>query len=370
MGIMRVQEIREENISTDDNGPKIYIPAWLFMFTCLAVVGARVWSRKITDGGLGPDDFTIIASLVFAIASHVIALYGWASGGGKHAATLTEHQQIESSKAFYIGQITYKISLCLTKSSILLLYLRIFGNVKWLRRTCYALLVFIAVYYTAATMATIFQCIPVTAAFDKNVANFKCIIITPFWYTNAVLSIATDIIILLIPMPLIYTLQVSRPRKAALIFVFALGTFVVVTSILRVRTLDIPVKSPDPLYDEVDTIMWTVIEMSMAIICACLPQIRTLATNLLFPKVKSACRSLRSRLSFVKHDDNHRRTSDGEEQEWAHIGSHHDIKLTNVISTGDAGAGIPSAHENGGRKTKILKIVDYTLEYSESGPSS
>ncbi|KAI1739689.1 hypothetical protein F4680DRAFT_448686 [Xylaria scruposa] len=369
MWIIPVLEIKEENVLTGDNGPMIYLPAWIFMFTCLAAVGARVWSRKITDGGLGADDFTIIASLVFAIASHIIALYGWANGGGKHAATLTDHQKLESSKSFYIGQITYKISLCLTKSSILLLYLRIFGNVKWLRRTCYALLALMALYYTGATMATIFQCIPVAAAFDKNVAKLKCISIIPFWYMNAVLSIATDIIILLIPMPLIYALQMSRPRKAALIIVFALGTFVVITSILRFRTLDIPVKSPDPSY-EVDTVMWTIIEMSMAIICACLPQIRTLATNLLFPKVKSACRSLRSRLSFVKPDDNYRQTSDGEEQKWAHIGSHNAIKLTNVISTGDADAGIPSANENCDRQTKILKIVDYALEYSESGPSS
>ncbi|TRX87753.1 hypothetical protein FHL15_011358 [Xylaria flabelliformis] len=328
MGILRVLEAKEENLPTGDNGPMVFIPSWLFMVLCSAVVGARVWSRKITSGGLGPDDYTIIASL------------------------------IESLKSFYVGQITYKISLSLTKSSILLLYLRIFGNVTWLRRTCYVLLVLIALYYTAATLVTILQCIPVAAAFDKNVTRLKCISITPFWYTNAAISIATDLIILLIPMPLICALQMSRQRKAALIFVFALGTL----------TLDIPVTSPDPIY-QVDTAMWTIIEMSMAIICACLPQIRTLATNLLFPKVKSAYHSLRSKLSFVEPDDNHQQTSDREEERWAQIGSQNDVQLTNVICTGDADAEMTSAHENN-RKTKILKTVDYTLEYSESGPSS
>ncbi|KAI0190273.1 putative PTH11-typeG-protein-coupled receptor [Xylaria flabelliformis] len=368
MGILRVLKAKGETLPTDDNGPMVYIPSWLFMVICSAVVGARVWSRKITSGGLGPDDYTIIASLVFAIASYAVALWGYYSGYGKHGVYLTKHQQIESLKSFYIGQITYKISLSLTKSSILFLYLRIFGNVKWLRRTCYVLLVLIALYYTAATLVTILQCIPVAAAFDKNITSLKCISLTPFWYTNAVISIATDLIILIIPIPLICALQMSRPRKAALIFVFALGTFVVITSALRFTTLDIPVTSPDPLY-HVDTEMWTLIEMSMAIVCACLPQIRSLATNLLFPKVKSAYRSLRSKLSFVEPDDNHQQTSDREEERWTHIGSQNDVKLTNVICTGDADAEITSAHRND-RKTKILKTVDYTLEYSESGPSS
>ncbi|KAI0857404.1 hypothetical protein F4860DRAFT_517858 [Xylaria cubensis] len=349
MGILRVLEAKGETLPTDDNGPMIYIPSWLFMVICSAVVGARVWSRKITSGGLGPDDYTIIASLVFAIASYAVALWGYYSGYGKHGVYLTKHQQIESLKSFYIGQITYKISLSLTKSSILFLYLRIFGNVKWLRRTCYVLLVLIALYYTAATLVTILQCIPVAAAFDKNITSLKCISLTPFWYTNAVISIATDLIILIIPIPLICALQMSRPRKAALIFVFALGTFVVITSALRFTTLDIPVTSPDPLY-HVDTEMWTLIEMSMAI-------------------VKSAYRSLRSKLSFVEPDDNHQQTSDREEERWTHIGSQNDVKLTNVICTGDADAEITSAHGND-RKTKILKTVDYTLEYSESGTSS
>ncbi|KAI1754242.1 hypothetical protein F4782DRAFT_528677 [Xylaria castorea] len=369
MGVIRVLEVKEQNFLTGDNGPMVSIPAWLFLFLCLLVVGARVWSRMRTDGGLGSDDYTIIASLVFAIATHIIGLWGCANGYGKHAANLTEHQATDSFKSFYLAQITYKISLCLTKSSILLLYLRIFGGVKWFRRTCYVLLIIIGSYYTAATMVTIFQCNPVVAAFDKNVTNSKCINIGPFWYTNAVLSITSDVVILLMPMPLIYALQMSRLKKSALIFVFALGTLVVVASILRFPTLDLPVKSPDPLYD-IKTAMWTMIEMSLAIICACLPQIRPLATKLLFPKVKSACCNLKNKLRPVKPDSDPRQASDGEEEKWTHIASQNGVKLTNVICRGDAGAGIPSADEGVDRKTKILKTMDYTLEYSKSRANS
>ncbi|KAI0455442.1 hypothetical protein F5B21DRAFT_513945 [Xylaria acuta] len=365
MGIIRALEVREGNVPIGDNSRMIYIPSWLFVFLCLLVVGARVWSRKTTGGGLGADDFTIVASLVFAMATDIVALWGCGNGYGQHAANLTEHQRIESFKSFYISQITYKISLNLTKSSILLLYLRIFSGVRWLKRTCYVLLAVIGSYCVASTVVTIFQCHPIVAAFDKDVANTTCINTKPFWYTNAFFSITTDIIILLIPMPPIYSLQMPRLKKSALISVFALGTFVVVTSILRVTTIEIAVNSPDLLY-EVKTTMWSIIEMSLAVICACLPQIRPLATKLFSPNVKSAFDNLKNKLGFVKPDDTRQQTSDEEEGKWAQIGSQNGVELTSTICRGDAGSEIPSALEDGARKTKILKTVDYTLEYSTS----
>ncbi|KAI8954030.1 hypothetical protein F4801DRAFT_587936 [Xylaria longipes] len=368
MGILPILEVREDNVPTGDHRRWVYIPSWVFVILCSIVVGTRFWYRKRTDGGLGADDYTIMASLVFAIATHAIALWGCGNGYGKHGADLTDHQTTESYKSFYMGQITYKISIGLTKSSILLLYLRIFSSVRWLRRTCYALLALVISNCIATTFVTIFQCNPVVAAFDKDITNKTCINISPFWYANAFVSIGTDLIILVIPMPLICALQMPRLRKAALIIAFGLGACVVAASILRVATLDTPIKSPDPLYD-IETTMYSLIEMSLAIICACLPQLFRLVTKL-FPRVKSAYCNLKDKFNLVKPVGNRQQASDEEEGKWTQIGPRKGVELTNVICRGDAGSEIASPHEGGGRKMKILKTVDYTLEYSKSGTDS
>jgi hypothetical protein len=145
-------------------------------------------------------------------------------GYGQHLKNLTVENKKEALKYFWVCQITYKACINLSKASILLLYSRIFNNVKWFKFACYALTTIVAMYCIASVVATIVQCDPIPRAWDKTIpGNRECISMAQFWYANAGFSIATDIIILLMPMPLVYGLQVPRIQKVALILVFALG---------------------------------------------------------------------------------------------------------------------------------------------------
>ena len=51
--------------------------------------------------------------------------------------------------------------------SILLLYVRIFGNVRWFKWASLILTVCVAMYGFGSIIATIFQCSPVPRAFNK-----------------------------------------------------------------------------------------------------------------------------------------------------------------------------------------------------------
>jgi hypothetical protein len=109
----------------------------------------------------------------------------------------------------------------LTKASIILLYLRIFIQ-KTFRIICWAMLSIIVAYMIATTAAAIFQCTPIPRAWDKTIPG-TCINITQNWFANAGFSIATDVIILLMPMPIIYSLNLQINQKLGLMFIFALG---------------------------------------------------------------------------------------------------------------------------------------------------
>jgi hypothetical protein len=185
---------------------------------------------------------------------------------------------------FYLAQISYKASINLTKCCILLLYLHIFQQIRWFKWACWVLIFVIGAYCVASVIATVFQCSPLARAFDKSIPG-SCIDNSQFWYANAGFSIATDIVILLLPMPLVYGLQIPVGQKVALAGVFCLGIFVVITSCLRVTTLDILATSPDMTYD-IENVMWTIIEPNVAIICACLPMLRTFIVRI-FPALRS-----------------------------------------------------------------------------------
>ena len=137
----------------------------------------------------------------------------------------------------------------------------------------------IAAYCLASVAATILQCLPIQKSFNKSLPG-HCIDLARFWIANAAFSITTDVIILLLPMPLVLRLQVSLGQKIALVAIFAMGIFVVFTSCFRVTTLDIYAKTPDMSYD-ITNVMWTIIEPSTAVVCGNLPILRPALIGLL-----------------------------------------------------------------------------------------
>lgn len=106
--------------------------------------------------------------------------------------------------------------------SIVLLYLRIFVQ-RWFRICCYVLLGIVTAYAIASTLVSIFQCSPITGAWDKS-THPTCVSLTQNWYANAGYSIATDVLILLLPMQPIWASKLPLSQKRALMFVFALGS--------------------------------------------------------------------------------------------------------------------------------------------------
>ncbi|KAJ5541011.1 hypothetical protein N7494_006087 [Penicillium frequentans] len=266
------------NIPGPSKALEIQVPCIVFLVVMPAFVAIRLWSRIKSKTGLGWDDWSILTSCIFAVNVMVFMLASCAYGFGQHIANLTEKNRIMTLKLFFVSQAFYKLTLNMTKISILMLYLRIFIQ-SWFRIICFVLLAIIASYMLAAFFASVFQCTPVARAWDKTISG-SCIDITTNWYANAGFSISTDIIILALPMYPIYHSKMVINRKIALMGVFALGAFVAVTSIIRMQTLDASSTSSDTTYDLASSV-WTIVEENMAIICACLPMMWAPLTRLL-----------------------------------------------------------------------------------------
>lgn len=264
-----------------------------------------------------------------------------------------------------MSQVTYKAAINLSKCSILLLYLRLFKIVGWIRWACWGLLTCVVIYCASSMIATIFQCSPVVKAFNKTLPG-TCIDLATFWFANAGFSIATDIIILMLPMPLVYQLEVPRAQKIALMAVFAVGIFVVVTSCLRVATLDVFATSPDNTYD-IANVMWTIIEPNVAIICASLPILRPLVVKL-FPALKSKYSANRYGSSGYAEQSKRTRRSQPHGDNWAESSREPDVIHMATLRGVSSNAGseeniLPLGQNDTG--AGIQKTVELTIQYSE-----
>ncbi|KAK3497870.1 uncharacterized protein B0T23DRAFT_95589 [Neurospora hispaniola] len=342
----------------DNRAHSIETPAIVLFFVTLFLIGIRLWARfkPASWKGLGWDDYTILLSWVFTTVVSALMIASCAYGFGQHIGNLSKENKLMTLKLFYVAQAFYKITINLTKTSILLLYLRIFVQ-RWFRIACYILIGIIIAYMIATFGASVWQCTPVPRAWDKSIPG-TCVDITVNWYANAGFSISTDILILALPMYPIFTSHLRKTQKVAVVLMFALGFFTTITSILRMQTLTFSTKTPDTTYD-LDSSIWTIIEQNMAIICACLPVCR-LPLAYLFPKYFAISR--REQRTGPEGDIGHREiSSQSELRSWQ--GPHqHDVAIEAGVGVG-IGLRSPRHQQGGGM------FVEMDRKYSTTGSS-
>ncbi|KFY33316.1 hypothetical protein V494_07729 [Pseudogymnoascus sp. VKM F-4513 (FW-928)] len=261
------------NAPGESHALQVQIPCIVFFVITPIFIIIRIWTRIKLKSGLGYDDWTILFSFINSLAVSALMMASCAYGFGQHNANLSVYNRKMTFKLFYVAQAFYKITINLTKASILLLYLRIFIQ-RPFRIMCYVMLGIILSYMVATFFSSVFQCTPIPRAWDKKIPG-SCISIPKNWYANAGFSIATDFIILVLPMPIIYKSYLPSNQKMALI--------VMITSIFRMQTLNFSSTSSDPTYD-IASSLWTIVEENVGIICACLPSCRPIL-SMLFPSV-------------------------------------------------------------------------------------
>ena len=121
-------------------------------------------------------------------------------------------------------QLLYSTSLCIIKLSILFLYNRIFSVPKpMFRWILMAMGGFVIAYGMAGILGNTLQCVPLSNLWEPPSNDPREIFSFTLVFTMSVINIVTDITILSLPLPLVWSLQASKSRRLQLIAVFSLG---------------------------------------------------------------------------------------------------------------------------------------------------
>jgi hypothetical protein len=124
-------------------------------------------------------------------------------------------------KILFVCYIAYSCSITFTKCSIIASYLRIFPD-KNLRRILFAVAFVVISFWIASIFAIIFTCVPVQAAWDFSIQG-KCFPVVTYFYVNAGFNIATDIILCLAPMPLLWAMNLPKQQRFIVSILFSIG---------------------------------------------------------------------------------------------------------------------------------------------------
>lgn len=118
--------------------------------------------------------------------------------------------------------LTYNLSLVLTKVSILLFYLRTFQSYSKLRHTAGALLIFVISVALVIFAVMITACVPLRKYWNSATRG-HC---QPegVWWAMSGFNALSDLCIFVLPLPVIYHLQLPRQKKLHLVVVFTVGS--------------------------------------------------------------------------------------------------------------------------------------------------
>lgn len=142
-------------------------------------------------------------------------------GVGTHQkdVSLSEIQKFLSS--LFAIELLWAAAEGLVKTSMCLLYIQIF-QLRWFRISAYITIGICNAFAIMVILSTTFICLPVELNFNPTIEG-TCGNRNALWLTIGVLNIATDLLVVFLPLPTVWNLQVPKNKKIALIFVFSLG---------------------------------------------------------------------------------------------------------------------------------------------------
>lgn len=254
---------------------------------CIAaafVVMRFTFKATVSRMDFGYDDWCVLATLITAIPSAVITVFGTVENGlGQDIWTLTPTQITKMLQYFYIMAWLYFTELMLLKLTLLFFYIRVFPS-KGVQRLLWGTIIFTILWGVAFIVVAIFQCRPIHYFWTKwdGMHEGTCLEINVITASNAAISIVLDFWILGVPLWQIWGLKLHWKKKVGVALMFCVGTFVTVVSILRLQALVHFAASSNVSWEFYDVSMWSTIEISVGIMCACLPTLRLLLVKL-FP---------------------------------------------------------------------------------------
>ena len=110
----------------------------------------------------------------------------------------------------------------LTKISILFLLYRIFGHFKRFRFALGSAAIFVISIWIPCTLLTFWSCTPIEKNWNKAFPG-RCIDQIEFFRLNGVCNLLSDVLILLLPVPMVCRLEIKTRQKVEVLLMFAFG---------------------------------------------------------------------------------------------------------------------------------------------------
>ncbi|KAL9062620.1 MAG: hypothetical protein Q9161_009779 [Pseudevernia consocians] len=253
----------------DVMGIRVIVIGVIFSVLAIAAVGGRVWARRLRKTELQLSDFLALIALAFTLALNATIITAAIMGGaGQHMISTSLTEDIILAKCFLAAGVLWALAIACIKLSLLAFYISIFRT-RIFVASAYVFAVLSVSLMLAVTLATMLICRPLSYNWDKNEKG-TCGRTTALYLGGGIANLLLDVSMVVLPMPMLWRLQMKMSRKFTLTLIFGLGAFVCIVSILRVVAIH-KLSTVDLSYTSVSDGVWSILEPSLGIVASCLP---------------------------------------------------------------------------------------------------
>ncbi|KAI0179745.1 hypothetical protein GGR52DRAFT_587285 [Hypoxylon sp. FL1284] len=295
--------------SNDSLQPNLIALCTIMLVLSTTALSLQLWSNYIiASHRWGWDDLFAASALPFLIVENSLVFWWISLGLGKHAATVSTSNLEMGNKILFIDAFLFDWTISLPKFSVLFFYGRIFaGTRRWFSVALWTVGALNTSWVLSNVISRFNHCMPVSAAW-KQTPGESCFPQWGWFLGTAIASLVIDILIFLMPMPLLWSLQVPLSRRILVVVIFVFGYAVIVTSIGRLVTLarSGPDLTEDFTWSTVEFLEWCQCEGTLSLISVCLPSIFVLAKRVYQMGIEGALPDSRgkSKLSTRVSDQN------------------------------------------------------------------
>ncbi|EXJ61912.1 hypothetical protein A1O7_02343 [Cladophialophora yegresii CBS 114405] len=291
----------------DTRGPGLIYICIIFGAIGLVTGIARLYSRLFITKAPGFDDLLVMIALGFLTALNVLVIIGNKDYySGRHVWDIPPSSFVGGRINIWASLWCYVIGITLIKISVLLFYRRL--SVKFSKAFLIATwigIVYNILYFVSFGLTLLLMCHPLHAYWDSfnpvwaATHRFHCVSENAALPASSAFSVAGDFYSTLLPLILVYYLELPRRQKFALYALFALGFMAVAAGVVRtILMYELLNVDYDFTWELWLTWVWAVLELYLALFAASAPSLKPFFQHFFVDSISSFARSSRRRRAY------------------------------------------------------------------------
>ncbi|KAH7078539.1 hypothetical protein FB567DRAFT_596137 [Paraphoma chrysanthemicola] len=204
------------------------------------------------------------------------------TGLGRDIWTLPFDNISQMLKYYWAGELLYFAVTWLIRIAFVLFFFQVFID-QTFRRVLWAVIAIYLAAMISGILSVAFLCTPVSYAWRswEGEHEGRCIDHNAVAFTQAAFTITADVVTIVLALSQIWHLHMSLKKKIGVALMFSIGIFIMVVAAIRLKSLVLFARTPNPTWDSLNATVWSAIEVQIGIICICMPSIRLGLTRLM-----------------------------------------------------------------------------------------